>query len=158
MNATLRRDIMHQVCFAVFITVPMFGSCGPRLISALIETMVMEVFPQHEWVCHKGSIASAMYIVLEGVVSVVIDEKRMIVVKRLNRGEFFGERSLFGAEIRNASIQAKTTVEVVVLLAETCVAPAHPVPQWPRLCNSVDRRSNRVCLQVPSNDRRSTRA
>jgi len=119
MNTNLRKDIMHQVCYAVFITVPMFASLGPRLVNSLIESMVMEVFPQHEWICHKGSISSAMYIVVEGSVSIVIDEERMIVVKRLSRGDFFGERSLFGAERRNASIQAKTTVEVVVLSAKT---------------------------------------
>jgi len=119
MNATLRKDIMDQICFSVFTAVPMFKTCGERLISSLIETMVMEVFPQHEWVCHRGSISSAMYIVLDGSVSVVIDEERMVVVKRLSRGDFFGERSLFGSERRNASIQAKTTVEVVVLRAET---------------------------------------
>ena len=58
-----------------------------------------------------------MYIVMVGSVSVVIDEVRMVVVKRLVPGEFFGERSLFGSEKRNASIQAKTTVELVVLRA-----------------------------------------
>ena len=60
-----------------------------------------------------------MYIVMEGSVSIIIDEAQMIAVKRLSRGQFFGERSLFGSERRNASIQAKTTVEVAVLLAET---------------------------------------
>ena len=37
--------------------------------------------------------------------------------RRARRGEFFGERSLFGSEKRNASIQARTVVELVVLQA-----------------------------------------
>ena len=70
------------------------------------------MFPQNEWVCHKGSIATAMYIVMVGSVSVVIDEVRMVVVKRLVPGEFFGERSLFGSEKRNASIQVARVKEL----------------------------------------------
>ena len=41
-----------------------------------METIQLEVFPQDEWVCHKGSISTAMYIVMKGSVSVVIDEAR----------------------------------------------------------------------------------
>jgi len=117
MNPTIRADIMHHICHSIFVTIPLFEGCGPKFISALMETMQLEVFPQNEWVCHKGSISTAMYIVMKGTVSVIIDEVRMIVVKRLSPGDFFGERSLFGSEKRNASIQAKTTVELVLLMA-----------------------------------------
>jgi CRP-like cAMP-binding protein len=34
-------------------------------------------------------------------------------------GDFFGERSLFGLEKRNASIMAKSTVDLAVLSAES---------------------------------------
>jgi hypothetical protein len=117
MNPTIRADIMHHICHSIFVTIPLFEGCGPKFISALMETMQLEVFPQHEWVCHKGSISTAMYIVMVGTVSVIIDEERMVTVKRLTPGDFFGERSLFGSEKRNASIQAKTTVDLVVLRA-----------------------------------------
>ena len=40
----------------------------------LMEAMVLEVYPQQEWVCKKGLRATSMYIVLSGTVSVVIDE------------------------------------------------------------------------------------
>ena len=51
-----------------------------------METMQLEVFPQGEWVCHKGSISTTMYIVMKGSVSIIIDESRMMVVKRLVPG------------------------------------------------------------------------
>lgn len=114
-NATIRADIMHHICHAVVISAPLFGGCDPKFIELLMETMILEVYPQHEWVCHRGSIATCMYILLKGSASVVVDEARMIVVKRLDRGDFFGERALFGLEKRHASICARTTVDIAVL-------------------------------------------
>ena len=118
LNPTIRSDIMQHICHSIFITVPLFRGCGPKFIASLMEAIHLECFPQGEWVCRRGSIATAMYIVMKGSVNVVIDEVKMVVVKRLSRGDFFGERSLFGAEKRNASIQAKTTVELVLLRAD----------------------------------------
>tara|TARA_B100000795_G_scaffold236623_1_gene196839 strand:- start:163 stop:633 length:471 start_codon:yes stop_codon:yes gene_type:complete len=56
--------------------------------------------------------------VLSGSVAVVIDEALNVVIAKLNRGDFFGERALFAAgETRNASVLARTTVELVELQA-----------------------------------------
>lgn len=117
LNATIRADIMHHICHTVVVAVPLFHDCEPKFLSMLVEAMELEVYPQDEWVCHKGLYATSMYIILNGSVSVVIDEAKMIIVRVLERGEFVGERALFGLEKRNASVQAKTTVDTAVLSA-----------------------------------------
>lgn len=117
-NPSIRADIMKHICESIFARLPFFERCGPKFIEALYSSIRLEVFPLNEWVCRKGSISSALYIVMKGAVSVVINEAKMVVVARLFRGDFFGERSLFAAEEkRNASVRARTTVELVVLQA-----------------------------------------
>lgn len=58
----------------------------------------------------------------------------MIAVTRLESGNFFGERSLFGTEKRNASIHAKSAVELVVLGAcrfkRVLKVGASPIQPW----------------------------
>ena len=86
------------------------------------RTPVPRRYPQSEWICHRGSIATCMYIILQGEISVVVDEMRMVSVAKLHRGDFFGERSLFGLEKRNASIMVRHI---------PTVAPPPPSPDPP---------------------------
>ena len=117
-NPSIRADVMKHICESIFTRLPFFERCGPKFIEVLYSSIRLEVFPLNEWVCRKGSISSALYIVMKGAVSIVINEAKMVVVARLHRGDFFGERSLFAAEEkRNASVRAHTTVELVVLQA-----------------------------------------
>ena len=46
LNPTIRADIMHHICHAVFVSVPLLKGCGPKFISRLMETIQLEVFPQ----------------------------------------------------------------------------------------------------------------
>ena len=131
---------MHHICHAVVIALPLFMGCEPKLILLLVEAMVHDVCPQGEWVCRRGSIATCMYIILRGEIAVVVDELRMLSVARLDRGDFFGERSLFGLEKRNASIMAKTTVDLAVLSADAFGALLR---EQPTLRDAIDEAKQR---------------
>ena len=134
-NQSIRADIMKHICLSTFVKVPLFESCGTKFIEALMGAIGLEIFPQNEWICHKGSISTALCIILSGTVSVVIDEVRMIVVRRLAVGDFFGERSLFGDEKRNASIKAGwSTVKLVMLEA---AAFRKVLASWPEVKESI---------------------
>ena len=39
LNPTIRADIMHHISHSIFVTIPLFEGCGPKFISALMETM-----------------------------------------------------------------------------------------------------------------------
>jgi hypothetical protein len=140
LSPTVRADIMHHICHAVVIALPLFMGCEPKLILLLVEAMVHDVCPQGEWVCRRGSIATCMYIILRGEIAVVVDELRMLSVARLDRGDFFGERSLFGLEKRNASIMAKTTVDLAVLSADAFGALLR---EQPTLHDAIDEAKQR---------------
>ena len=134
-NQSIRADIMKHICLSTFVKVPLFESCGTKFIEALMGAIGLEIFPQNEWICHKGSISTTLCIILSGTVSIVIDEARMIVVRRLAVGDFFGERSLFGDEKRNASIRAGwTTVKLVMLEA---AAFRKVLASWPGVKQSI---------------------
>lgn len=140
MNATIRADIMHHICHAVVIAVPLFNMCEPKHIFMLMEAMMHDVCPQGEWICHRGSVATCMYIILQGEIAVVVDEVSMISVAKLNRGDFFGERSLFRLEKRNASIVAKTTVDLAVLSSD---AFARLIQDQPQLRDALEEAKSR---------------
>ena len=44
MNPTIRADIMHHICHAVVIAVPLFMGCEPKLIFLLMEAMKHDVY------------------------------------------------------------------------------------------------------------------
>jgi len=115
LNPTLQADIKRHTCFSIFIAVPLFQNINTKFTSALMRVIEIEAFPMGEWVCRMGSMSTAMYVILRGSVSIVIDEAKMVCVKTLRSGEFFGERCLFGKEKRNASVLAASVVELVVL-------------------------------------------
>ena len=64
----------------------------------------------------QGSRSQYLYLVLEGSVSVVVDDNQdpdhEMVVSYLNPGDFVGEMGLFGEEVRTANLIARTDCEL----------------------------------------------
>jgi CRP/FNR family cyclic AMP-dependent transcriptional regulator len=58
-------------------------------------------------VFRQGELSQDFYVILEGSVSVIVDDvedsEQEMVVSYLNPGEFFGEMGLFGEETRTAT-------------------------------------------------------
>ena len=75
----------------------------------------------------QGSRSQYLYLVLEGSVSVVVDDNQdpdhEMVVSYLNPGDFVGEMGLFGEEVRTANLIARTDCE----LAKICYDQFHQV-------------------------------
>ena len=53
----IRADIMDHICRSVVVAVPLFAGLEPKFLSLLMEAMILEVYPQNEWICHKGHAA-----------------------------------------------------------------------------------------------------
>lgn len=72
-------------------------------------------YPARSTVIYAGEASDALYFIVTGSVSVVIedDEGHDLVVAYLNAGDFFGEMGLFEEKpVRTAWIKAKTACEV----------------------------------------------
>ena len=63
-------------------------------------------------VFRQGEPSEDLYLILDGSVSVIVDDiedpEQEMVVSYLNPGEFFGEMGLFGEEHRTANLVTRT--------------------------------------------------
>ena len=69
-------------------------------------------FVEGEWVVRQGDEQSAVYVIVDGEVGVVIDDQDRRV---LSRGSFFGEVSVLLEEPATASIITRTPVRCLVV-------------------------------------------
>jgi CRP/FNR family cyclic AMP-dependent transcriptional regulator len=69
-------------------------------------------FSEGEWIIRQGDVHSAVYVIVEGEVAVVIgDEDRRV----LSTGSFFGEVSVLLGEPASASIVTRTPLRCLVV-------------------------------------------
>lgn len=93
----------------------------PRLIAAdpTLEWFLSHChrrrYPSKSTIIYAGDKADALYFIIEGSVSVLIEdnEGRELVLAYLNSGDFFGEMGMFaGEDLRSAWVRAKTECEI----------------------------------------------
>jgi len=96
------------------IGVPLFGGLKKKEVSHLAKLMYKRQFKKGEVVFVEGDVGSAMYIVLEGRVSIIKSRgKTLKEVACLSSGSFFGEMALLTDEKRSAT--AKVTTKTTLL-------------------------------------------
>ena len=75
-----------------------------------------QTFKPKQTIFRQGEASDALYLVLDGSVSVVIDDEQdpeqEMVVSYLNPGDFFGEMGLFGETERTANLVARAPSEI----------------------------------------------
>ena len=69
-------------------------------------------FGEGEWIIRQGDAQSAVYVIVEGEVAVVIDDEDRRV---LSKGSFFGEVAVLLDEPASASIITRTPVSCLVI-------------------------------------------
>lgn len=95
--------------------IPLFSDLSRDELNALLSRLAVRKFPVDAFVCEEGDVGQSMYIIAEGYVEVSIKEEdgTRLVLDRLQGGDFFGEFSLLTKSERNATVQAKTELEVL---------------------------------------------
>jgi CRP-like cAMP-binding protein len=85
----------------------------PREELETIAASAEEVsFNEGEWIIRQGDPQSAMYVIVEGEVAVVIDDEDRRV---LSKGSFFGEVAVLLEEPATASIITRTPLSCLVI-------------------------------------------
>jgi CRP/FNR family transcriptional regulator, cyclic AMP receptor protein len=83
---------------------------------ATIAARAEEVtFAESQWIIRQGEPQSAVYVIVEGEVAVVIDDEDRRV---LSKGSFFGEVAVLLGEPASASIITRTPVTCLVIQGE----------------------------------------
>jgi len=87
--------------------VPLFEGLNKKELSSVVSVLHRREYQAGEVVFHQGVLASGMYIVLHGTVSIIY-EPTSDKLAELSQGEFFGELALLGDAVRSAEAVAKT--------------------------------------------------
>jgi CRP/FNR family transcriptional regulator/CRP/FNR family cyclic AMP-dependent transcriptional regulator len=104
----------------------LFADLPTDELRAIAERCDETTFGAGEWIVRQGDPQSAVYLIVDGEVVVVIDDEDRRV---LSKGSFFGEVSVLLGEPATASILTRTQLRCLVVAGEGFEAflLAHPV-------------------------------
>jgi len=85
-------------------------------------------YKENEYIIKKGEQGNEMYLILEGNVEVMIQQKDKLV-KNLQRGDVFGEMAYITEEARSADVIAKGPVEVLKINEKSLDSVKERYPQ-----------------------------
>ncbi|NOT56978.1 MAG: cyclic nucleotide-binding domain-containing protein [Deltaproteobacteria bacterium] len=100
--------------------IPLFADLPPGGLAKIIADLREERHPRGTAICYEGDEASDFYIVKSGEVEVLVNRagNQREVVAINGPSEWFGERALFSASSRSATVIARTDVELWRLTKE----------------------------------------
>lgn len=82
------------------------------LVAMFQETDQTKEYPKDTFIFHQGDPSGLMYVILEGEVDILLNDK---VVATFKPGDIFGEMALIDAGPRSAGAIAKTDCKVVYI-------------------------------------------
>jgi CRP-like cAMP-binding protein len=98
---------------------PIFGGIKDDVLAFLVEQTTSVTVPQGRFFFREGERGEAMYVLEEGEVAVVKSwEGRGYVLKRMSRGDSFGEMALVDLCPRSASVKATRDTRALELDGE----------------------------------------
>ncbi|KRX28207.1 cGMP-dependent protein kinase egl-4 [Trichinella nelsoni] len=112
----------HETLMNFLRDVPLFKNLSEDRISKLADSMDLDYFTEGTYIIREGEKGDLFYIITSGTVRVtqLIDGKdEPQEIRKLQKGDFFGEKALLGDEVRTASIIAVDSVEVLTLDRES---------------------------------------
>ena len=90
----------------------LFRSLSNERLKTLIENLHIEVFEESKTIFEQGSLGEAFYIIKQGIVEIYKDD---LLIRSINKLDYFGERALLFDEPRSATVKAHERVECWVL-------------------------------------------
>jgi CRP-like cAMP-binding protein len=140
---------------------PLFGSLPEESLRGLIERIELVSLKEGEVLFHQGDRADTLYIVAEGAVIPIAEEKGRRKLAVLEPGSFFGEIGLMTNQPRNATITAMVDSRLLAIDRKVMwqMIKKHPPVLQVMLRFLRDRvvdrllRSNPFFLAFPARDR-----
>ena len=102
-------------------TIPLFSNLNEKQIELFKESCQHFSFPKGTIILQQRERSADLFIVLSGSVkiSLVDQEGRETILDFLEKGEFFGELSLFDAMPRSATVTAMSNTEILIMARDT---------------------------------------
>ncbi|KNC50997.1 cyclic nucleotide-binding protein [Thecamonas trahens ATCC 50062] len=125
----LRADVSSDLNKDILRKVSLFEKCGDEsFLQELTRKLKPEVYTPNDYIIREGDFGASMYFITRGIVTVEL--AGVGKVNTLGEGSFFGEVALLMKAKRNASIIAKTFVDVFVLLKEDVDEALSDFPEY----------------------------
>ena len=98
---------------------PLLSGLSDAELERIAQVAVPRSFPKGARVFHEGDQSDACYIVRDGEVRVTREHSdgRAIALATLGPGEIVGELAMLDGEVRSASVEALTDIELLALAA-----------------------------------------
>lgn len=99
--------------------VPLLSGLSPEELERIAAVAIPRTYPKGARVFHEGDQSDACYIVRSGEVRVTREHSdgRAIALATLGPGEIVGELAMLDGEVRSASVEALSDVELVAVAA-----------------------------------------
>ena len=97
---------------ALLAQVPLFSACSKKELQALAKRAEERHVPAGTVLVREGEAGDAFYVIVSGQAEV---ERSGTVVATIGPGAFFGDLALLDKAPRNATVRAKTDMDLIVL-------------------------------------------
>ena len=77
--------------------------------SIMANNLIQEIYKAGQYICKEGELGSCMYIIKEGEIECIKNDK---VVRVLKKGDNFGQKALLENSLRSLDVKAKTDCKV----------------------------------------------
>jgi len=83
--------------------------------SIMANNLIQEIYEKDQYICKEGEFASCMYIIKDGEVECIKDDK---IIRTLKKGDNFGQKALLEGDIRSLDVKAKTDCKIYSISTE----------------------------------------
>ena len=115
----------------------------PGFFAAFAGYIHFEVYNEGEWVVHKGMLTNSLCVIATGVANVFINEKEGVVIAELANGDVFGEHSAITGGKANASIRAKSALELFTVQRADLLILLDQFSEFKDRLNKIEKRRSR---------------
>jgi CRP-like cAMP-binding protein len=140
-------------------SVPMFSACKANVLVELIHLLEGIVVVPDETVVEQGEPGTRMFFIVKGTFHVLHveeeqSERSEIFLNELCHGNFFGERSLFGAGVLTATVRSVTFGELEILSFNDLMGIMEQEPELSRQIKQEALRAYRRTFETSKSARR----
>lgn len=97
----------NNEAYRIISNIQMFRGLGTKRLFALVKSLRIVDYEAGDIIFEKGVSGDTFYIIKEGEVDIVIDER---IIRTFGQFEYFGERSVLFNQVRTATVKARTNI------------------------------------------------
>jgi len=105
-SATVKREAHHQFLRDV----PLFKGLHLDILFKIVDVATEESFQADQYIIREGELGDSFFVIIQGgvrVMKIKREGENAEEIRKLSRGDYFGEKALLSEDVRTASIVAE---------------------------------------------------